>query len=64
MEPACNIGPKQRNLRLLAAGGVLLVLVSAVLMFWRLDLARGWRAVLFVPLWLAALGVFEAKDGT
>jgi hypothetical protein len=26
--------------------------------------SRGWRVVLFVPLWLAALGVFQARDKT
>jgi hypothetical protein len=25
---------------------------------------RAWRVTLFVPLWLAALGVFQARDKT
>jgi hypothetical protein len=61
---ACNIGPRQRRLRLLVAAGALLVLVSMVLMLWRLDLGRPWRAILFAPLWLGALGYFEARDAT
>lgn len=25
---------------------------------------RAWRAALFVPLWLGALGIFQARDKT
>ena len=61
---AGNIGPKQRTLRMLAGGGAFLVAISAALLLWRSGVDRAWRAVLFVPLWMAALGVVEAKDGT
>ena len=35
--------------------GVVLVLVGA---------ARGWRLALIVPLWVAGLGLFQARAGT
>jgi hypothetical protein len=28
------------------------------------DVARGWRMLLVLPLWAAALGFFQARDGT
>jgi len=41
--------------------GVAVILAMAFLM---LGAPRGWRAVLFVPLWIGALGVFQARDKT
>jgi len=35
----------------------------AVLVF-ALDAGRAWRVALFVPLWIAALGIFQALDKT
>jgi hypothetical protein len=43
-----------------AFGGA--AVVAAVL--FGLGAPRGWRLVLFVPLWIAALGVFQGRDKT
>jgi hypothetical protein len=29
-----------------------------------LGAARGWRLALFAPLWVAALGIFQAREKT
>ena len=59
-----NIGPhgQAHRLRFGVVGlGVAVVLAMALLM---LGAPRGWRAVVFVPLWIGALGVFQARDKT
>ena len=59
-----NIGPRGQRSRLrfgliaLAAA----VVLGAVLM--ALGTGRGWRALVFMPLWIAGLGVFQARDKT
>jgi hypothetical protein len=59
-----NIGPGERRKRLI--GGLALlctsVLIAIAMMTSGVD--RGWRVLLFFPLWAAALGVFQARDGT
>jgi hypothetical protein len=40
-----------------------IAIVAAIVLF-AAGIERGWRAVLFVPLWLAALGFFQARDKT
>jgi hypothetical protein len=59
-----NIGPRGREHRLrfgLVAIGVALVGAMAMLM---LGAPRAGRAVVFIPLWIGALGVFQARDKT
>jgi hypothetical protein len=59
-----NIGPKERRKRLVS-GLVLLattVLTAAVVIAG--SIPRGWRLLLFLPLWAAALGIFQAWDST
>jgi hypothetical protein len=59
-----NIGPKERHKRLVS-GLVLLaasVIIAAAMMAG--SISRGWRVLLFLPLWGAALGVFQASDST
>lgn len=59
-----NIGPRGQDHRrrfgfiALAAG---VVLGMTLLM---LGAPRGWRAMAVVPLWIGALGVFQARDKT
>lgn len=59
-----NIGPlgAQRRLRLgiVAFAGAALL---AVVFFW-LGAPRAWRLVLFAPLWLGAVGLFQARHQT
>ena len=59
-----NIGPRGQRQRLtfgLVSLGAA-ALLGGVLV--ALGAARGWRAVLFVPLWLSALGFFQAREKT
>ena len=59
-----NIGPQERRKRL-AFGVVLLgASLAAAAMLIHADVARGWRMLLVVPLWAAALGFFQARERT
>ena len=59
-----NIGPRERRRRLrlgiaaLSASVVIAVVLAAT------GVHRAWRMVLFFPLWVAALGFFQARDKT
>jgi hypothetical protein len=59
-----NIGPRGQRQRmtfgLLALGAALLL---GIVLF-VIGAPRAWRAVLFAPLWLAGLGVFQARAKT
>jgi hypothetical protein len=59
-----NIGPRgqQQRLRLGVIGlAIAGVLAAALLGF---GAPRGWRLLLFVPWWIAGLGMFQARDKT
>jgi len=59
-----NIGPRGQRQRLtfgLVSLGAA-VLLAGVLV--TVGVPRGWRAVVFVPLWLSALGFFQARQKT
>jgi len=62
--PVANIGPRGRRRRFglgliaLGSGAILAAALMAV------AVPRGWRLVVFLPLWVAALGVFQARDKT
>jgi hypothetical protein len=59
-----NIGPRgqQRRLRL----GIMALVAAALLggVLFGLEAPRGWRLVLFLPLWIAGLGFFQSRDKT
>ncbi len=59
-----NIGPRGCRRRILmgaaALGAGVVILVVLVLA----DADRGWRALLVVPFWAGALGVFQARAHT
>ena len=59
-----NIGPQQRRKRFIwgaaALGGS--VVFAAALALAGAD--RRWRLLVFLPLWIAALGVFQAREKT
>jgi len=59
-----NIGSRGRRRRYLlgAAGLALTVLLAAA--FAAFGIARGARLVLFLPLFIAALGFMQARGGT
>lgn len=59
-----NIGPKGRRRRFIW-GAVALgasVLLAVALAVGGAD--RRWRVMVFLPLWIAALGVFQAREKT
>jgi hypothetical protein len=59
-----NIGPRGRRQRLtlgVVSLGVAVLLGTVLLAF---GAAPGWRFALFVPLWIGALGIFQALDKT
>lgn len=59
-----NIGPRGRERRvtfgLISLAGALLVAIALIAS----GAPRGWRSLLFVPLWLAGLGIFQARART
>ncbi|HEY7194266.1 MAG TPA: hypothetical protein VH439_11040 [Gemmatimonadales bacterium] len=59
-----NIGPRGQRQRttfgLVSLGAALLLGIALVVA----GAPRGLRVLLFVPLWLAGLGVFQARDKT
>jgi len=59
-----NIGSRGRRRRYLmgAAGLAVALIVAAGLLFF--GVARGARLMLFQPLFVAALGFFQARGGT
>jgi hypothetical protein len=59
-----NIGPRGRRQRLRFGFFFLAVSVALGIALVALHAPRGWRAALFVPAWLAALGFFQARDKT
>jgi len=59
-----NIGPRGQRQRMtfgVVSLGITLLLGIAL---FAMGAPRGWRAVLFIPLWLGALGVFQARTKT
>ena len=67
MPPAvwiANIGPGERRKRLrwgVMALGASVLLVAALVVG---GADRRWRLVVFLPLWFAALGIFQATEKT
>ena len=59
-----NLGSRGRRLRYLmgAAGLALTVVLAAAFVLF--GIARGARLVLFVPLFVGALGFFQGRTGT
>ena len=59
-----NIGPNGRRRRLIwgaMALGASVLLVAALAVG---DADQRWRLVVFLPLWIAALGVLQAREKT
>ena len=59
-----NIGPRERRSRLLFGGGALAVAVVLGIALVVTGAPRPWRLALFLPLWPAALGFFQAWGRT
>jgi hypothetical protein len=66
MEVACiaNIGAKGRRRRMRFGLIVLAASAAAGAALIGLDVSRMWRAVLFLPLFAGATGVFQATEKT
>ena len=59
-----NIGPRERDKRM-KFGVVLLAFAAlAACGFLALDVNRLYRIALFLPFWLAAIGIFQARAKT
>lgn len=56
-----NIGPAERRKRLVVGVAALIVCVGAALLLSLDGAPRYWRLLLFLPLWTAALGIFQAR---
>ncbi len=59
-----NIGPKETRKRLLMGVAMLVVGVVAAVIFAHADVNPGWYAALFLPFWIGALGISQARRKT
>jgi hypothetical protein len=63
-EQPANIGPKgQRQRRQFGLQALVLSVVLFAALY-ALGTGRGWRVLLFAPLFIAGLGLFQAMDKT
>ncbi len=59
-----NIGPRERRKRRLLGIVSLTVAVGVAFVLVSYGAARWWRLAIFVPLWMAGLGLFQAREKT
>jgi hypothetical protein len=59
-----NIGPRGQAQRRTFGYITLGVAALVLMLLFMLHAPRAWRAVTVLPLWLSALGFFQAKDKT
>jgi hypothetical protein len=59
-----NIGVSERRKRLTFGIGALSVGVVIAVLLIGIRAPLGWRLPLFLPFWVGALGVFQARDKT
>lgn len=64
MGQLANIGPKEQTKRRLLGIVFLLISVTIAVVFIAADVDRWWRLVLVIPLWIAGLGLFQAREKT
>lgn len=64
--PACiaNIGPRERRKRLTFGIAMFAVSLAVAAILIASGTPRAWRILLVLPLWAAALGVFQAAEST
>ncbi|HZI20475.1 MAG TPA: hypothetical protein VEY09_17970 [Pyrinomonadaceae bacterium] len=63
-EEVCNIGPRERRKRRTLGYVSLAVAVAAAFVLVVMDAPRWWRAVVFFPVWMAGLGLLQARERT
>jgi hypothetical protein len=59
-----NLGPRQRRIRRIFGVVGLLVAVAAAGALFAFDAPRWSRVALVLPLWISALGFFQAREKT
>lgn len=64
MTGTANIGPGERRKRLLTGMAMLAVGALVALALILTGAERWWRVALFVPFWMGALGLFQAREKT
>jgi hypothetical protein len=64
MTPLANIGPNQRRKRMSFGAAFLVLAGLAAAALISSGVPRGWRLMLVLPLWAAALGLFQARERT
>ena len=64
MTGTVNIGPRERRKRLLMGVTVLTVGAAIALALLATGAARPWRIALFLPFWIGALGLLQAREKT
>lgn len=64
MTPLANIGPNQRRKRMIFGAALLVLAGLAAAALISSGAPRGWRLMLVLPLWAAALGLFQARERT
>jgi hypothetical protein len=59
-----NIDSRGRGRRRLTGIAAAVVSVGLLTWFLRAGISRWWRLLLFVPVWIAAVGLFQAHEST
>jgi hypothetical protein len=59
-----NIGPRERRKRVIGGVVMLIVAVALTIALLHAGVARAWRATVFIPLWLSAVGFLQAYHQT
>ena len=61
---ATNIGPREQTKRRMLGMVALTIGVGAAFVLVIFNAPRWWRAVIFFPIWIAGLGLMQARDKT
>ena len=59
-----NIGPRETHKRLLMGVAMLSIGIVLAVIFTYSGVSRGWYASLFLPFWMGALGISQARKKT
>jgi hypothetical protein len=59
-----NIGPRERKMRIRVGVTFLGIGLLLAATFLVMSVARPWRIAVFAPLWIGAIGIFQAREKT
>lgn len=59
-----NIGPKEIRKRRVMGAAVLVLGIAMAVIFAHADVRSGWYATLFLPYWIGALALCQARKKT